>query len=139
MALYSTDTMTLSSRMRRRRKILASATAIVVLSIVGFLALPRKGPTRAVILSISTNAPKADHTFFTAYLMNNTRRSVMLYPLVVQMEEDYGLVLNNMGENLVDWRGKQIFVMPPQSLASVSPQADPTIRRLRVVAEYEYD
>lgn len=112
---------------------------VIVLVVIGWMAHFGKTSVTTVSLTIFTNAPKANHTFFTAFLTNGTKRSVMLYPLVVQMEEDYGMVLNNMGENLVDWTGKQVFVMPPQSFASVSPEADSSIKRLRVVAEFEYD
>jgi hypothetical protein len=126
-------------KMRRRGKILASATTIAVLLVIAWVALLGRAPVSAVSLSISTNAPKADHTFFTAYLTNNTGRTVVLPPLVVQLEEEYGRVLNNMGEMWVDTSGKQMFTMPPQSFATVSPQADSTIRRLRVIAEYDYE
>jgi hypothetical protein len=128
-----------SFKMRRRGKILASATVIVVILVLAWVALLGRAPVSAVSLLISTNGPKAYHSFFTAFLTNNTGRSVVLPPLVVQLEEDYGRVLNNMGEMWVDTSGKQMFTMPPQSFASVSPQADSSIRRLRVIAEYDYE
>lgn len=125
--------------MRRRNKILVSATVVLLFAAIGWVTLFGKRSVSAVSLTISTNAPKAYHSFFTAYLTNNTGRSMMLYPLVVQMEEDYGLILNNMAENWVDTSGKQVFMMPSQNIAAVSPQADSSIRRLRVIAEYDYE
>jgi hypothetical protein len=49
------------------------------------------------------------------------------------------MVLNNMGEMWVDTNGKQVFMMPPRSFVTVSPQANVSIRRLRVIAEYDGD
>jgi len=125
--------------MCRRGKILASAMVVVLLVAIGWVALFGKRSVSVLSLTISTNGPRADLGFFAAFLTNNTGRSVMLYPLLVQMEEDYGMILNNMGENWVDTSGKQVFIMPPQSIAAVSPQADSSIRRLRVIAEYDYE
>jgi hypothetical protein len=125
--------------MRRRSKIIVIATAIVVLLVIAWVTLFGRASVSGISLAISTNTPKTDHTFFTAFLTNNTGRPVLLYPLLVQLEEDYGMLLNNNGENWVDTSGRQIIIMPPTSFVSVSPQADPSIRRLRVIAEYEYD
>jgi hypothetical protein len=65
--------------MRRRRKVVVSAIALAVLLLIGWLVIPNKAPGSGLNLTISTNAPKAYHSFFTAYLANDTGRSVVLY------------------------------------------------------------
>ena len=107
--------------------------------LVGWLVLPSKAQVPAVSLLIATNAPKGYHSFFTAFLTNNTASTVGLDPLVVELEDQQGRVLNNLGEIWAGTDGKQIFNMPPRGIAAVSPQTDRDHRRVRLVAEYSCD
>lgn len=125
--------------MRRRTKLLGSATFVAILLLVGWLAIPRKAPVVAVSLLIATNAPKAYHSFFTAFLTNNTASSIGLDPPVVQLEDQQGRIVNNLAEIWTEKDGKQVFTMPPRGSVYVSPQADRDHKKLRVIAEYSYD
>jgi hypothetical protein len=106
---------------------------------LGWLALQGKSAGTAVSLLIVTNAPKSDHNFFTAFLTNNTRSDVLLDPPYVQLEEQQGKVVTSMGNIWVGMDGKQVFAMPSRAIATVSPQADPEYKRVRLVVEYRYD
>jgi hypothetical protein len=112
---------------------------IAVTLLVGLLVLPSKAPAPAVSLLIVTNAPKGYHSFFTAFLTNNTSSAVGLDPILVQLEDQQGRVLNNLGEIWAGTDGKQLFTMPPRGIAAVSPQTDRDHRRVRLVAEYSCD
>jgi hypothetical protein len=112
---------------------------IAVTLLVGWLVLPGKSAGPAVSLLIVTNAPKANHSFFTAFLTNNTASNVLLDPPLVQLEEQQGRIVNFMGEMWVGRDGKQVFTMPSRAIATVSPQADSDYRRVRFVVEYRYD
>jgi hypothetical protein len=123
-------------KMRHRARILASAIVIVVLLLVGWKALVSQTSVNTVTLAISTNAPKAYHSFFTAFLTNNTTSLIVLDPPIVQLQEESGRVLNNMAEIWRDATEKQMFSIPPNGVIFNSPQTDPSYRRLRVIIEY---
>jgi len=125
--------------MRHSTKILGTAIGVTGLLLLGWPAL--RSPTRdgAVALLITTNVSTTRQSFFTASLTNNTASAIGLDPLLVQLEDEHGLVLNGFGENWADKEGKQLFILPPKGVAFVSPQADSTIKRIRIVGEYSCD
>jgi hypothetical protein len=125
--------------MRRRKKILIIVACVLGLFLIRWLTLPGKPPIDTVSFLVATNGPKARQGFCTAFLTNNTASSIGLEPLLVQLEDQEGRVLNNLGEGWSDKDGKLIFTLPPKSVATVSPQADPNHKRIRIVCEYSCD
>jgi hypothetical protein len=88
--------------------------------------------------TFSTNRPPG--SFFTAVLTNNSSISVRVAPLLVQLEDRDGRVINNFGEIWTVKEGKQAFFdLAPGGDCRVSPQSDAEIKRVRVVAEVSYD
>jgi len=88
--------------------------------------------------TFSTNRPPG--SFFTAVLTNNSGISVGVWPLVVQLENRDGRVINNFGERWTGKDGEQVFLtLAPGGVCMVSPQSDAEIKRVRVVAEFSYD
>lgn len=125
-----------SQGMRRRTKIILSAVMVTAVVLALWMGLSRKEPVTDVVMVISTNAPKAYHSFFTAFLTNNTASLIVLDPPIVQLEEESGFVLNNAAEIWVDASGKQMFTIPPNGVIFNSPQTDRSYRRLRVIVQY---
>ena len=123
-------------QMRFWKKVLGVGVGVTLVLLLSWVSLPTPARDGAITLLITTNVPAMRQSFFTACLTNNTTSAIGLDPLVVQVEDDTGRILNNFGENWTDKDGKQLFILPPGGVAFVSPQADPTDKRLRVIGEY---